>query len=130
MAQVAEMGNADVIHPKDEDRILASLHALALIMVCGNKVNRNVPNGGGDLLPILTTGCQSMQNDRCSRSHMYDVVRCVLMAGGDDVLCHGGAGNVVGAVPVGNDSRSLAESDLKSLGVPTFHSKRRGSSGF
>src|SRR5262245_64356763 len=98
MAQVAEMGNADVIHSKDKDRILASLHALALIMVRRDHVNRHVSDGGGDFLPILTTGRQSMQNDRCSRSHMNAVMRCVLMAGGSDVLWQSGLGQVEAAV--------------------------------
>src|SRR5262245_38706712 len=107
MAQVAKMGNADVIYSKDKDCILTSLHTLALIMVCGNQVNRNVPDGGGDLLPILPAGRQSMQNDRCSRSHMDAVVRSVLMAGGDDVLWQSRPGQVEGAVWVGEDSSSL-----------------------
>src|SRR4030095_14583127 len=89
----------------------------------------NVPDSGGDLLPILPTGRQSMQNDWCSRSHMDAVVRSMLMAGGDDVLRQSGARQVEGAVWIRKNSSPLGRGDLKGRVAHPFHFNRCRSSG-
>ena len=60
---------------------------------------------------------------------MDAVVRCVLMAGGDDVLRQSGAGQVEGAVRIGKDSSSLGRGDLKGRVAHPFHFNWRRSSG-
>ena len=46
MAQIAEMRDANVIHAKDKNGILAALHALAFVVIGRHGVNGNIPNRG------------------------------------------------------------------------------------
>ena len=46
MAQVAEMSDANVIHPKNEDSVLSALHALAFVVIGRHGVNGNISDRG------------------------------------------------------------------------------------
>ena len=107
MAEVAQVGNTNIVDPKDEDGIFTSLKAMALIVIGRHVINRNVANCGVDFFPILAAGREAMKNDRITGGHFDAVVRPVLMAGGDDVLRQSGPGKIEGPVGISEDASSF-----------------------
>jgi len=107
MAEIAQMGNADVIHAKDEDSVFPSLEAVAFVVVGGNIVNRNVANRGVNFLPVFAGGGEAVKNDRISGRHLDAIVRAMLMTGGDDMLGQSGPRQVESAVGIGQYPGSL-----------------------
>src|SRR4030095_3949700 len=86
MAEISQMGDADIIDLENKYRVLAALHAAAFIVIGGNDMDRNVTDRRRDFFPVFTTRCEPVQYDRGARRHVDAVVRTVLMAGGDDML--------------------------------------------
>ena len=107
MAQVAEMGDANVVDPEDEDRVLAALHAAALVVERGDNINRNIADRRGDFLPVLAARGESVENHRRAGRHVDAVMRAVLVAGSDDMLRQGRPWQVKSPMRVGQDSRAF-----------------------
>ena len=67
-----------------------------------------------------------MQDHRRPRRYVDAAVRPVLVAGGDDMLRQRGAGQIEGAMRIGEDSRSLRRGNLKSrVAQPLDQDRRR-----
>ncbi len=101
------MGDTDIVNAKDKDRIFAPLHAAALVMKRGHRVNRNVSNGRIDLIPVLPAWSEALHYHGIAERHADSTVRSVRMAGGDDMLGQGGMGQVESAVGIGENPSSL-----------------------
>lgn len=117
MTQVAEMSDANIIDPKNKDRILASLHSLALVMVSRDDIDRYVADSRGDFLPILPPGSEAVQDDRIPLRHVNVTVCAVLMTGRHDMLRFFRPAQVAAGVGVGENASPFAGSNLKG-GVP------------
>src|ERR1043166_1953369 len=107
MAEIAQVGDANIVDSKDEDGIFTSLKAVALIVVGRHVINRNVADRRVNFFPILAARCKAMENHRISGGHFDAVVRPVLMAGGDDVLRQSGPGKIEGAGRFSEDGSSF-----------------------
>src|SRR5688572_5310191 len=129
MAEIAQVGNADIVDSKDKDRVLAALHPAAFVMKCRNDIHRYISNRRGDFLPVLASTRQSMEDNRLARRDMDAAVRAVLVAGGDDVLRQSGARQVERAVRIGKDSSSFRRCDLKGRVAEPLKQDRSGTSG-
>src|SRR5712692_937746 len=101
------MGDADVIHAEDKDRVFPSLKSLTLIVVGWHCVYRDIPNGRVYFLPIITAWGESFQNDGVTLGHADGAVRSVLVARGDDMLGQSGLRQVKRAVGIRENSRPL-----------------------
>ena len=56
MAEIAQVGDADIIDAKNKNRIFAALHAVAFVVKRRNDVNRDIADRSRDFLPIFAGG--------------------------------------------------------------------------
>ena len=101
MAEIAQVGDADVVDAKNENRIFAALHAVAFVVKRRNDVNRHVADRSRDFLPIFAGRGETVQDHRRARGHVNAVMRSVLMAGGDDMLRQSRARQIERAMRIG-----------------------------
>lgn len=129
MTQVPKMRDADIVHPKNEDRVFTSLKSLALVMVRGNGIDRNVPDARVNRIPIFPAGGEPFENDRIPCRHPDVTVSPVLVAGGDNVLRERGPREIIPTVGIREDPSSLGRSDLESGMAEPLQQNRGGGRG-
>src|SRR5687768_8545217 len=98
------MSNANVIDSKNEDGVFAALQALALIVIGGNRVNRNVTDRLMHRIPVFSGGREALEDHRFAFGHMDIVVRAMLMAGGDNMLIEARPGQITARMRIGKNA--------------------------
>ena len=114
VAKVAEMGDADLIHAKDEDGVFAPLEPLALVVVGRDRIDRNITDAHVDGPPILSSRREPFKDHRTSPGHPDVAVGPMLVAGRYDVLREVWPRQIAPAVGICQDAGPFGRGNLKS----------------
>src|ERR687894_92639 len=123
------MSDANVIHSKNEDGVFAALQALALVVVGGNRVNRNVTDSLMHRIPIFSGGGEALEDHRVAFCHIDVVVRAMLMTGGDNMLIEGWPAQITARMGIGKNAGAFARGNLKCRMPEPFDFNRPGVGG-